>query len=102
MDNIKKIEVVSAAVEAAEKNGFDFQAWYMEKLNIGSSWGISTFERIKHMCYLGIEELLILNKKFAKALNKRNWMPYLTSAVVKESPINFLWEYLVKNGILEE
>lgn len=97
----KKLEVISAAITSAEKNGFDFQTWYTDKLNIGNNWRIPTIQRIKHMIHLGIEDSLILDKQFAKALNQKNWLNYLQAAVVNDSRIYYLWQYLVKYGILE-
>ena len=102
MEKDEKVRILQAAVEAAKANGFRFLEWYEKQLNIIPSARMPEIERIKHMCYLGIEDNLILDKKFAKSLNKRNWMNYLQAAVVNDSRIFYLRQYLIRYGILED
>jgi hypothetical protein len=102
MEMIEKTRIVQAAVEAAAVNGFDFLKWYYKKFNIIRSAKMSVEERVKHMCYLGHEEVLIFDQKFIKALDKKGWRKFLQATVIKRSRMYCLWELLYKNRLIEE
>jgi hypothetical protein len=103
MENVEKVRILQAAVKAAALDGFDFLKWYKKKFNIIRSAKMPEEERVKHMCYLGHEEVLIFDQKFIKAIDKKGWRKFLqTTAISKRSRMYCLWELLFKNSLIEE
>lgn len=95
----EKTRVILAAVHVAAAKGFDFLGWYKNQLNFGSLSNIAEEQRIKHMCYLGIEKLLLIDIEFLGCINK-HYEKLLLRIVYEKEPVNELKRYLMNTGIL--
>lgn len=101
MEISEKTRILLAAVHAAAAKGFDFQEWYERTLNICSTQDIPVETRVNHMCYLGIEKMLLIDIEFLVCINK-HYEKLLLRIVYEKEPVNELKRYLVTTGILNE
>ena len=97
----EKTRVILAAVHVAAAKGFDFLGWYQRTLNIIPSGKMSEEERIKHMCCLRIEKLLLIDVEFLQLFLK-NWEKFVLRIIIEKEPLWVLRGHLVNTGVLSE
>jgi len=89
---VETVRILTQAMEKAEKKGFCFQDWYNRRLNFGTLGRMSDFDKIKHLCYLGVENVLVLDKEFITALKGKRCKGFLSDLVNAENPVLLLEE----------
>ncbi len=100
MEYEEKVRILLAAVHAAAANGFNFLSWFKTKMNLGTLARMSEEDRIKHMCHIGYDKVLIFEIEFVKSFC-RYWEKLLRRMVVSQDPFVVLMEYLKMVKILD-
>jgi hypothetical protein len=101
MEISEKTRVILAAVHVAAAKGFDFLDWYKRTLNIIPSGAMTEETRIKHMCTLGIEKMLLIDIEFLQLLLKK-WEKFVLRFIIEKEPLWVLRGHLVNTGVLSE